>query len=130
MYFDESGVGEMVFGCVHSGIKPFDVTDLEDAAASLGRSDQRIGLSECCGDRFFNQQMNVLLKEFQADRRMQGGGDGEADRIDLPQELFRVLIGLTAQLLRKRSGARWVTIADRAQAHLGHRGINFSVPGS
>ena len=69
------------------GIEALEVADLQDAAAARGDCDQRARLPGRLGDRLLDQHVHAALEAILRDREVQRRRRGDADRIDLAEQL-------------------------------------------
>lgn len=68
---------------LYGRVEPFEMADGKDAIVFVGQGDQVVGFVESRGDGFFDQHMDVGLKQLGRDLVVAGGGGADAGGVDV-----------------------------------------------
>jgi hypothetical protein len=90
MAFDEDGPPDIRPHDPHHGIESFTVSDLQSAVASLRNFHELTGFSRHHGKRLLDQHVFPGLQTTARYLIVHGGGNSDADDINLRQQLFEV----------------------------------------
>ena len=122
--FDELGLLQFVFERHDGGVEPLQVADLENQAGLAGGNvDQFLRLFDRGSDGFFQQYMNAVFQEHPGHLMMFPGGDHDADRIDLIQQLVDVGKRFDAMFLGHGPGDVGTGVTDGDQFGVRQSGI-------
>jgi len=88
---EETDVSRDLFHAFESGIMTFDMPDLECAMVFPGKFKKFIRLAQAKRDRFFNQGVDTGFEELFCDLMVGGGGGGDANGFDFPDQVTEIL---------------------------------------
>ena len=96
--FNECGAVEHSAQVADGGVVAFDVADLEDAVVALSHVDEVFGVFDGGGNGFFDHAVDAAREELGGDFVVEGGGDGDADRVDHVEDFSDAFVPLCAPL--------------------------------
>ena len=127
VHLDKARMREIAHGGVDGGIKALDMADLQNESLACGGSNERISLSECGRNRFFDQHVDVVFEQGTAKCPMEAGGNRETDRIHSPHELAVIRDRLAAERTSQNPNLGRVYITDCDDLDTRERGIDLGM---
>ena len=112
---------------VHRRVETLHVSDLQDPPRRRGQRDHLVGLGQALGDRLLDQHVLACVEGGAGHPQVIHGGDGDADGVDLGQQVAKMGEGARAVAGRRFAGPGFVDVEHPHETRFGQRGAHPGV---